>query len=218
LHSELDCCANQSIGVLVSRAGLDRLLTPTGGPAGLWAVEAAMTLPRSRSPAMTKLTDIQILLLTTASSRADGSVLPPSDLLGELSTRVRKAIESLLRRGLIEELSVNLPDQVWRSVGDQQIGLAITAAGKAAITADAAISIADPAHEAAAPLTSATKIGTVLRLLERRGGATLDEIVRATGWLPHTTRAALTGLRKKGHAIARARRDKVSCYRIVEAG
>ena len=26
----------------------------------------------------------------------------------------------------------------------------------------------------------------------------------ATGWLPHTTRAALTGLRKKGHRLAKS--------------
>ena len=32
--------------------------------------------------------------------------------------------------------------------------------------------------------------------------ATIDEIVAATGWLPHTARAALTGLRKRGYAIA----------------
>jgi hypothetical protein len=31
-------------------------------------------------------------------------------------------------------------------------------------------------------------------MLKRSGGATLDEIVKATGWQPHSTRAALTGL------------------------
>jgi len=38
--------------------------------------------------------------------------------------------------------------------------------------------------------------------------------VAATGWLPHTTRAALTGLRKKGHAIARDRVEGVTRYAI----
>ena len=37
------------------------------------------------------------------------------------------------------------------------------------------------------------------------------------GWLPHTTRAALTGLRKKGHAIERFRGDDETRYRIVTA-
>ncbi|HKX80142.1 MAG TPA: DUF3489 domain-containing protein [Novosphingobium sp.] len=42
-------------------------------------------------------------------------------------------------------------------------------------------------------------------------------MVDATGWLPHTTRAALTGLRKKGHVIEKSKRDDVTCYRVVEA-
>jgi hypothetical protein len=36
----------------------------------------------------------------------------------------------------------------------------------------------------------------------------------ATGWLPHTIRAAITGLRKKGHSIQRIKRDGMTCYRI----
>lgn len=168
---------------------------------------------------MAKLSDIQILLLTTASTREDGSVLPPSDLLGELSTSVRKAIDGLLRRKLIEEVPTQSSDQVWRNEGDHQIGLAITTVGKAAITSDVTVPDADtlPETMSAAP-APATKIATVLDMLRRQGGATLDEIVAATGWLPHTTRAALTGLRKKGHVLSRERRDDVSCYRITEAG
>lgn len=162
---------------------------------------------------MAKLSDIQILLLTTAATREDGSVLPPSDLLGELSTPVRKAIENLLWRKFIEEVATSSPDQVWRSEGGQQIGLAITTAGKAAIAPDAN-TLTETKSAAPRP---ATKIATVLNLLQRRGGATLNEIGEATGRLPHTTRAALTGLRKKGHAIARERRDNVSCYRVSEA-
>ena len=42
--------------------------------------------------------------------------------------------------------------------------------------------------------------------MSRRSGATLDDLVAATGWLPHTTRAALTGLRKKGYAVEKAKR------------
>ena len=43
-------------------------------------------------------------------------------------------------------------------------------------------------------------------------------MVETTGWLPHTTRAALTGLRKKGHAIEKTRRGDVTCYRIAAEG
>ena len=43
-------------------------------------------------------------------------------------------------------------------------------------------------------------------------------MVSATGWLPHTTRAALTGLRKRGYRIERQRSDEgKSIYRIVLA-
>lgn len=61
------------------------------------------------------------------------------------------------------------------------------------------------------------KTDTVLALLKREGGATLDELVEVTGWLHHSARAALTGLRKKGHAIERAKIDGISRYAIVES-
>lgn len=56
------------------------------------------------------------------------------------------------------------------------------------------------------------KTEKVLALLKRTGGATLDELVEATGWLPHTARAALTGLKKKGYSIERTKVDGVSRY------
>ena len=46
-----------------------------------------------------------------------------------------------------------------------------------------------------------TKIAQVIELLQRGVGATLAELIAATGWLPHTMRAALTGLRKRGYAV-----------------
>ena len=59
-----------------------------------------------------------------------------------------------------------------------------------------------------------TKTCAVLTLLHRDKGASLTELVEATGWQPHTTRAMLTGLRKKGHAIERRKRDDVTCYHL----
>lgn len=52
-------------------------------------------------------------------------------------------------------------------------------------------------------------------LLIRDCGATLDEMVTATGWLPHTTRAALTGLKKKGYVLSSDKVDGVRTYRAV---
>ena len=60
-----------------------------------------------------------------------------------------------------------------------------------------------------------TKQDQIASLLLRDEGATLDEMVAATGWLPHTTRAALTGLRKKGYAIDSDKIDGVRTYRAV---
>ena len=54
---------------------------------------------------------------------------------------------------------------------------------------------------AAAPAKRQSKAELVLSLLQRSEGATIDQLVAATGWLTHTTRAALTGLKKKGHLV-----------------
>ncbi len=63
-----------------------------------------------------------------------------------------------------------------------------------------------------APLT---KIGTVQKLLSRPSGATIAQLQRVTGWQPHSLRAALTQLRKKGHAIERAGELGKAKYRIA---
>ena len=58
------------------------------------------------------------------------------------------------------------------------------------------------------------KSDLVIGLLQRTGGATLDEMVAVTNWLPHTTRAALTGLKKKRHRVTSEKTDGVRRYRI----
>lgn len=70
------------------------------------------------------------------------------------------------------------------------------------------------ASDAATPRTA--KSSALLALLARDQGASIGDIVAATGWIPHTARAALTGLRKKGHAIARVREADVTAYRLLE--
>jgi Protein of unknown function (DUF3489) len=58
----------------------------------------------------------------------------------------------------------------------------------------------------------------VIELLRRADGATIVDLTQATGWLPHTTRAALTGLRKRGYAVIRERIGAGdSVYRISDA-
>lgn len=59
-----------------------------------------------------------------------------------------------------------------------------------------------------------SKTGKVVALLQRGEGATLDELVTATGWRVHTARAALTGLKKRGYKVERSTRNDVSVYAI----
>jgi len=171
-----------------------------------------------------RLNDLQLILLSTASQRDDGSLLPPPDSIGARTPTVDKAIKSLIRRGLAAELDTSDAGEPLPTSHDRLIGVRITAAGRAAIGAgqdeeeqnrpsDEPEGKVPPATEPLSP--PASKIGTVLSLLRREEGATLDEIVAATGWLPHTTRAALTGLRKKGHTIAKGKRGDTTCYRIA---
>jgi hypothetical protein len=60
-----------------------------------------------------------------------------------------------------------------------------------------------------------TKSRQVLALLQRPEGATLAELIEATGWQQHTVRAALTGLRKRGHEVVRSKRGETTCYVVT---
>lgn len=65
-----------------------------------------------------------------------------------------------------------------------------------------------------APVKRPNKTDLVLDLLKRPEGATIIQLIEATGWLPHTTRAALTGLKKKGHVVTSAKVEGLRHYRI----
>jgi len=68
--------------------------------------------------------------------------------------------------------------------------------------------------EAAAPRT--TKTDAVIKLLSRSRGASVAEIGTATDWQPHSVRSFLTGLRKKGRAIAKEeRRNGETSYKLT---
>ena len=83
-------------------------------------------------------------------------------------------------------------------------------ADKAGATDSAAPPVSIPARQK-------TKASMVEDLLASNDGATLDAMCVTTGWLPHTCRAFLTGLRKKGKAIDREKReDGTSVYRFGE--
>src|SRR5208283_2706792 len=67
------------------------------------------------------------------------------------------------------------------------------------------------------PPREGSKLDRVLAMLSATSGATIAEMIAATHWLPHTTRAVLTGLRKRGCElnVTRRERDGASVYRIV---
>lgn len=141
------------------------------------------------------------------------------DNCGQDTARITKVAAALLTHGFVEEKSVTDRSLVWRNENDTLIGLFITEAGRNAIgasdTPDGNASKEDSEKETP-PARPGTKIEAVLNLLRRDEGATLAELVDATGWLPHTARAALTGLRKKGHPITKSSRENTTCYRVVE--
>lgn len=60
-----------------------------------------------------------------------------------------------------------------------------------------------------------TKSARLLSMLGAPDGASIEEISEALGWQQHSARAALTGLRKKGHVIIRDKQGSVTTYRIA---
>ena len=66
-----------------------------------------------------------------------------------------------------------------------------------------------------------TKTDTVRTMLTQSKGTSLEAICKATGWQPHSARAALSGLRKAGYTIERempkGSKTGASVYRISAA-
>jgi hypothetical protein len=189
-----------------------------------------------------KLTDTQIAILSAAGQRDDRCLVAPRNLKGGAA---QKVAAKLIDGGLAKEIKAKPGAPVWRQDEQTGLSFALklTAAGARAIAIKDS-SASDEAREgssersqsvapdsgivrrptaevpaADAPIPSAprggTKLGRVLELLQRACGATPEELIAATDWLPHTVRAALTGLRKRGYPVAIDRSDKErgSAYR-----
>ncbi|MDB5596091.1 MAG: uncharacterized protein JWM36_3052 [Hyphomicrobiales bacterium] len=183
-------------------------------------------------PLRVKLTGAQRALLSAAYQREDRLVA-----LGEHGGASRsKAVTTLLRRGLLAEVPARANQPFWRRDDENRlIGAVVTQAGLAALRI-AGVVTAAPELERVEETTSqapekqangsssrpacrpGTKRALIIELLNRSDGASLDELVAATGWLPHTSRAALTGLRHKGFVLEKSLRpDGKSIYRIASA-
>ncbi len=180
-------------------------------------------------PHSTPLTDTQLILLSAASQRDDGLLVPLDTLRGGAA---RAVVSKLLVIGLVMKVPVGRDCPHW--LRDEEaghfVGLKVTAAGLRAIGLSAddldVVEENDGIEQAAVSLAPApslthqegTKRALVISLLSRPDGARLDQLVEATGWLPHTTRAALTGLRKKGYHLTRVQDDQGrTVYRVPGA-
>ena len=105
--------------------------------------------------------------------------------------------------------------------------LVVTPSGLAAIeveTAEPAPEVSGSASDSAQPRQPVSppkrpggKLGVLLAAVTRPEGATLDDLTAASGWLPHTTRAALTRLRQRGYDVRLADTGKRRTYHLVPA-
>ena len=77
-------------------------------------------------------------------------------------------------------------------------------AKKPATTSDTNV-VTSATTETDAPARTESKKDRLISMLRRDGGTTIAEISASLGWQPHTTRAAITGLRKQGHEVETAK-------------
>jgi Protein of unknown function (DUF3489) len=171
---------------------------------------------------MSKLSDSQLVVLSAACQRADRNVLPlPAKLKGGAAGKV---VNSLLAKGLIKEVRAKRDKPVWRTDDDRgRIALRATRAAFDALGIDPADAGADDEAEPtgegvdaeasdgsarrskskkrtrtnAVTTRADTKQAQLIAMLKRPEGATIEEIVNAFGWRPHTVRGAIAGALKK---------------------
>jgi hypothetical protein len=170
---------------------------------------------------MTKLTQAQQLVLASACDHECGLAVRPDKLRG---VQLAKMTTSLIDKGLAKEIKAKPGGPIWRE--DEQgrgFSLKILKAGRDVVSLSSANNV-DTVVEGATPIavhdvgmgqlvTGAIKVNgpkrsLIVGLMQRAEGATIQDLIAATGWLPHTTRAALSGLRKLGIAIERSPADR----------
>jgi hypothetical protein len=191
-----------------------------------------MLLMKLKEPKMAKLTDTQLIVLSKAAARDDGLATIPEGLNKAAASKVGA---SLVTRKLMREVQSKPDMPVWREDEEGRgTSLIITREGREAIGIDDndsskdATTVKEGRRRAGQQPSSrhrsttvdeprsGSKQALIVKMLSRKAGATLEALVDATGWLPHTTRAALTGLRKRGYTVLLERQDgRPSLYRIA---
>ena len=110
-------------------------------------------------------------------------------------------LESLLKRGLLEERPATASDEAWRDGEDgRPVTLVIANAGFEAIGIDPKPStdaVATASVETTGTRRASTKQALLIDLLRREDGTTLEEMVAATGWQAHSVRGAMSAALKK---------------------
>ena len=142
-----------------------------------------------------QLSDAQSIILSAACARGDGMVFPVTTSLK--GGAVGNVCKSLLKHGLIEEIKATDLNTVWRHDEDRgPITLRATPLAHAVLGIGDASEPAEPAPE---PVRrrSGTKQEALIEMLRAEGGASIDEIVAATNWAPHSIRGAISGALKK---------------------
>ncbi|WP_339862493.1 DUF3489 domain-containing protein [Thalassospira alkalitolerans] len=146
-----------------------------------------------------QLSETQSIILSVACARDDGLIFPVTAKIK--GGAVGNVCKSLLKRGLIEEIQATDMNTVWRY--DEELG-SITL--RATPLAYSALGITEATEEApskttrTAPTIEQSKGGKqamLIEMLKRPKGATIQQVVDATGWLPHTVRGAIAGAIKK---------------------
>ena len=167
---------------------------------------------------MTKLTETQTMILSAGAQRPENIALPlPKGLAGAAA---KMAVTRMIERGWLQEVDANLRkgEPLWRETGDGHgTTLIVTDAGLLAIGIERVeAKTADPIHGQTADDPSVktptpragTKQATLISMLRAPTGATIEEIMTATGWLAHTARGAMSGaLGKKLGLIVTSEKD-----------
>ena len=180
---------------------------------------------------MTKLTNTQVMILAQAAEREDAAAIVPDRTS---AASIRKATEALLRLKLVREVFAKPGMPIWRKAEDgRAMSLVILRAGRDIVASNDPDSRCGPTALTSSPTErerknrratissiaqprTGSKLALVISMLSNETGATLRTLGEVTGWLPHTTRAALAGLRKRGFAIDRVRNgEQGTLYRLM---
>ncbi|WP_417724872.1 DUF3489 domain-containing protein [Salipiger sp.] len=163
---------------------------------------------------MTTPSDTQSLILSRAATRPGNLALPlPEGLVGAAAKMV---VGKMIARGWLEEVEANLrrSEPMWRETGDGHgTTLIVTEAGLEAIGIEPVVASAVASARKAKPkpvqmpddtdaakpvaIRAGTKQAQIIAMLQRPDGATVAEMVEATGWLAHTVRGCISGALKK---------------------